>query len=127
MESHKLKRDLYKISGAFIKIIALCSMVFIANCSTRSDGDYRDRNTYKSSPYPAPAPVRQPTNYQNPYGQYQPYYYGTPNSSSYYNPYDFQQPYGRNPYSDYDQYYVPPTQQYNTEYDSGSGNSFSGK
>ena len=57
----------------------------------------------------------------------QPYYRGRPNSRQYYNPYDFQQPYGSNPYSDYDQYYVPPNQYYNNEYQQGIDEVYSGR
>ncbi len=61
-----------------------------------------------------------------PYQQPSPYYRGAPNSRMYYNPYEFQQPYGSNPYSDYDQYYVPPVQYYNNEYQKGIEDTFSG-
>ena len=64
-------------------------------------------------PYPRPA-------YNKPY-------YGRPNSRQYYNPYDFQQPYGSNPYSDYDQYYVPPNQYYNNEAQQGIDEVYSGR
>lgn len=109
-----------------IRKAAVTFLVFLlANCYG-DDGFYNRNKVYKSSPYAVPMPVRQPSapapNYQ------QPYYHSTPNSRMYYNPYEFQQPYGSNPYMDYDQYYVPPTQYYNNEYyniDSDQG--FSGK
>lgn len=65
-------------------------------------------------------------NYRGP-GYNQPYYRGRPNSRQYYNPYDFQQPYGSNPYSDHDQYYVPPNQYYNNEYQQGIDEVYSGR
>lgn len=102
---------------AFISLLAGCSRDYTSSNNQRSQ-------TFSSVPYAAPMPVRQPRTFQQPY---QPYYYGVPNSRSYYNPYDFQQPYGRNPYSDYDQYYVPPTQYYNNEYDNGDASAFSSR
>jgi hypothetical protein len=84
-------------------------LFFISNCAQDVDYNVRNRNNYQAPQYMRQQPVAQPPIYQqNPYQNYQPYYYGAPNSRQYYNPYDFAQPYGRNPYSDYDQYYVLP-------------------
>ncbi len=133
MSSEKIRKTALK---------SLLSMVFVLcvfSCYRPLD-DYSVTSTvgeYDSLPYKTPQlpPVGRPPygrQYPAPYqNQQQPYYYGVPNSRAYYNPYDFQQPYGRNPYSDYDQYYVPPAQYYNNENynqpDDSVQSTFSGK
>lgn len=99
------------------KCIVFSLALFIFSCDVDPRGEY-SRNSHQEAPYVVPVRPQQP------YYQQQPYYYGTPNSRSYRNPYEFQQPYGRNPYSDYDQYYVPPTQYYNNEYNERSPSVF---
>ncbi len=114
----------------FLRLIAVILLLVVFGCY-RDYGDPYSPTERRSStfqpavPYGSPIPRQAPNYYQQPVPQ--PYYYGAPNSRSYYNPYDFQQPYGRNPYSDYDQYYVPPTGYYNNEYNGSETPSFSGK
>lgn len=126
-----------KIRNKFSYIVSSLVLSALLGCSSGVYDEYYSGRS-NSVPYSIPAqqPVRpyssyqqQPQQYQNPYqNPQQPYYYGAPNSRSYYNPYDFQQPYGRNPYSDYEQYYVPPDQYYNNEEPVGKGSTvFSGK
>ncbi len=97
---------LFKVICCFCFIVCM-----VTSCS--SNNDERAGTSFRPVPYQQPA-----SGYPYPAGSYryrQPYY-GAPNSRSHYNPYDFQQPYGSNPYSDYDQYYVPPVQYYNNEF-----------
>lgn len=82
-------------------------------------------NSFRSIPYQRNAVSR--PNYQ--YQQYQPqppYYQRPANSRSYYNPYEFQQPSNPSPYSDYNQYYVPPVEYYNRESQRDADTIFSG-
>lgn len=114
----------------FIRFLAVILLLVVFSCyrdygSNHSPTERRSSTFQPASSYGAPATRQAPTYYQQQPAQ--PYYYGAPNSRSYYNPYDFQQPYGRNPYSDYDQYYVPPTRYYNNEYTGSETPSFSGK
>ncbi len=91
-------------SFCFIFLAIICFMV--SSCSVSDES--ASSTSFRPVPY-------QPVPYQPRY-QYRRPYYGAPNSRSHYNPYEFQQPYGSNPYSDYDQYYVPPVQYYNNEF-----------
>ncbi len=111
--------------GAIFRIFVI--IVFVGLTMSCSVSDERASNTsFRPVPYQQP-PTRV---YQQPspgYGtRYPQPYYSAPNSRSYYNPYDFQQSYGSNPYSDYDQYYVPPVQYYNNEYQGGVDDAYSG-
>ncbi|HLD76990.1 MAG TPA: hypothetical protein VI861_02530 [Rickettsiales bacterium] len=120
MSSKKIKYKAFKPHYICFAMV----LVITSSCGSGIRDDYLPGNaSYRTMPYTTrqPAPARRqgyPQQYQQPYQNQQPYYYGTPNSRSYYNPYDFQQPYGRNPYSDYDQYYVAPTEYYGDGYGS---------
>lgn len=93
------------------KIITISSLSFFVFCC-EIDGNERGYEPVSSRPRSRP-PAYQPQRYYNPYNNIDPA------SRAYQNPYQYQQtpsPYGgQNPYYDYDQYYVPPSQYYNNE------------
>ncbi len=120
MQSEQGFKPYCLLYNKIVKFCVFSLVLFIFSCDVDPYGQY-NRNANQQAPYVSPVRSRVPQ--QQYYQQPQPYYYGTPNSRSYRNPYEFQQPYGRNPYSDYDQYYVPPTQYYNNEYDQGTSSS----
>ncbi len=113
MSSKKINNT--RLKARFVCLGALL-MAVVSSCSSGIRDEYLPGNaSYNTVPYSIP---QAPSQYRREYQQYppqQPYYYGAPNSRSYYNPYEFQQPYGRNPYSDHDQYYVAPTEYYGNE------------
>lgn len=110
------------MSSNIVFLTILC--LVLGSCSM-TDNEKASDTSFRSIPYQgyaAPRPNYQYQQYQAP----QPYYQRPANSRSYYNPYEFQQPYGSNPYSDYDQYYVPPVQYYNRESQRDNDAVFSG-
>lgn len=106
----------------------LMSTLLAACCFSCAVDDEKATHTQFRTTHPSYNPTG---SYRRPYQQQpqynQPYYRGRPNSRQYYNPYDFQQPYGSNPYSDYDQYYIPPNQYYNNEAQQGIDEVYSGR
>ena len=83
-----------------LKYFLIIFCLFVCSFSSGQDKNYENYKT--------------PYQYQNQYApiqQYQPY---QPNSRAYSNPYAFPQQYAP-PFYDSDQYYVPPTNYYNTE------------
>lgn len=110
--------------GAIFRIFLI--IIFFGLVVSCSVSDERASDTsFRPVPYQQP-PTRVYQQVPATYGRYPQPYYSAPNSRSYYNPYDFQQPYGSNPYSDYDQYYVPPVQYYNNEYRGSDSGAYSG-
>lgn len=111
----------------FLRVLTV--LLVTVSCFSCAVDDEKASNTQFRSTHPNYNPpgggyggrYRQPSQFN------QPYYRGRPNSRQYYNPYDFQQPYGSNPYSDYDQYYIPPNQYYNNEYQQGIDEVYSGR
>lgn len=126
MESEQLFNYCKKFYSLNLYLLCFLCVLLTGCFENYSRPSDRRATAFETAPYRSPVQIRQNAPSYPPYQYRQPYYYGPPNSRLYYNPYDFQQPYGSNPYSDYDQYYVPPVEYYNNEYDNGSSFDYSG-